>query len=219
MTTTARPLESVRDAPRAATLVEHPLRLAVLREAGEPRSATEIAARIGETRQKVNYHLGKLRDGGFVIPAGTRPARGLEERLYVATARRYLLSPAVLADLAPSPREVTDRLSADYLLALAARSQEELGRVTEEAAAAGQRVATLSIDADVHFATPGARTAFTEELHDAVLRLVARHSEPGVADARPYRLVVGAYPVPRDTPAGPDAPPSPSPPDSNPETS
>lgn len=195
-----RPLEPVADAPRAATLLEHPLRLAILREAREPRSATEIADHLGETRQKVNYHLGKLRDGGFVTPAGTRPRRGLQEHLYVATARRYALSPTVLGDLAPSPRDVTDRLSADYLLALAARTQDEVGRVSSEAAAAGLRLSTLSLDADLWFADSESRAAFTEELHDAVLRIVARYSAPGAEGARPYRLVVGAHPVPSPLP-------------------
>lgn len=195
-----RPLEPVVDAPRAATLLEHPLRLAILREAREPRSATEIADHLGETRQKVNYHLGKLRDGGFVTPAGTRPRRGLQEHLYVATARRYALSPTVLGDLAPSPRDVTDPLSADYLLALAARTQDEVGRVVTEAAAAGLRLATLSMDADLWFAGPESRAAFTEELHNAVLRIVARHSAPGAEGARPYRLVVGVHPVPSPRP-------------------
>lgn len=203
-------LAPVVDGPRATVLLEHPLRVAVLREARVPRSATEIAARLGETRQKVNYHVGRLREAGFLRAAGTRPRRGLEEHLYVATARRYALSPAVLGELAPSTREITDRASGEYLLALAARTQDEVGRTLAAATAAGQRLATLSIDADLHFADPGSRTAFTERLHDAVLRLVAEYSRPGAPGSRPFRLVVASHPVPGDDlDAPPTAPESP----------
>lgn len=204
--TDLRPLSSVDRRDRAAALLEHPLRLAVLRHADEPRSATEIAHRLGETRQKVNYHLGKLRDADFVRAAGSRPRRGLEEHLYVATARHYALSPDVLGPLAPSPRAVTDRLSADYLVALAARTQAEVTRAAAEAEARGRRLATLSIDADVHFADAGSRAAFTRDLHQAVIDLVARHSRPAAPGARPHRLVVGAHPVPEAADSEPSDP-------------
>lgn len=213
-------VESISAHTRARTLLEHPLRRAILREAGEPASATQIARRLGETRQKVNYHVRRLADEELLVEAGTRPRRGLTERLYRASARRYVLDPVVLDDLGASPRDVTDPASAAHLLALAARTQAEVARAAEQARAEGARLATLSLDADVRFTSANQRAAFTRALHQAVVNVVARHTGPDAAggeaagepEGRPYRLVVGCHPVPRaaavSTEPGPDPSPS-----------
>jgi DNA-binding transcriptional ArsR family regulator len=205
-------LETVRDGGRATTMLEHPLRAAILRSAVEVGSATEIAERLGETRQRVNYHVTRLREAGLLTPAGERQRRGCTERRYRASARSYVLAPAVLGPLAPSPRTVTDPLSAERLIALASRMQDEVARASAEARSRDQRLATLSIDADVRFGSAHDRAAFTRELHEAVVGLVARYGTS--AEGRPYRLVIGAHPVPADEPGDPPAvsplPPSPS---------
>jgi DNA-binding transcriptional ArsR family regulator len=214
-------VESVSSDGRARTLLEHPLRPAILRQASEPASATEIARRLGETRQKINYHVRRLADEEFLVEAGTRPRRGLTERLYRASARRYVLDPAVIPHLGASPRDVTDPASAAHLVALAARTQSEVARAAEQARSQGTRLATLSLDADLHFQSAEQRAAFTRALHQAVLEVVAGHTgseareschEPGVADSsrgRPYRLVVGCHPVPEGPTADDSDPPLP----------
>lgn len=189
-------LETIVDPRLAATMLEHPLRTKILREARSPSSATEIAERLSETRQRVNYHVGRLRDAGMLTAAGTRRRRGFTERRYRATARCYVLAPAVLGELAPSPRDVSDRASAEHLIALTARTQDEVARALSASRARGKRLATLSIDADLHFGSAEDRAAFARELHEVVLSLAARYGDaPG---GRPYRLVVGAHPVPAD---------------------
>lgn len=202
MSTPAIAVEAVRDRSRVGAMVEHPLRLAILQAAAEPRSATEIAAGLGLPRQRVNYHIGRLRRAGFLIPDERRQRRGLVEQRYRASARAYVVAPEALGPVAPEADRVEDRLSAEYLLALAAQVQGELGRVLPEAARQGKRVATLSISTEVRFASPAQRARFARALQKAITRVVGRYASPsttaegGPAAGRLFRLIVGCYPPP-----------------------
>lgn len=76
--------EMIRDGRRAALLVQHPLRSRILNVARAPMSPSAIAAQLGESRQKVNYHVRQLRRAGFLRSAGRRRKRGLVEQRVVA---------------------------------------------------------------------------------------------------------------------------------------
>ena len=183
----------VIESPAAAAVALHPVRARLLAELGEPASAAAVAQRIGLSRQKVNYHLRLLESHGLVRAAGTRAHGGLTERLYVAMASAFVVSPAALGDAACDPRRARDRLSARYVVALAARLLREVAALARDESA---RLATLSIDTEIAFASPAARAAFADDLAAAVTDLAARYHEPG---GRPHRLVVAAHPVPRDS--------------------
>ena len=86
-------VEVIED-PAAAAVALDPMRARLLGELAEPASAAALAARVGLARQKVNYHLRTLEAHGLVEPAGERRWGGLTERLLVATAASYLVSPA-----------------------------------------------------------------------------------------------------------------------------
>lgn len=208
MTAPPAVLESVGDRTRVGALVEHPLRLAILQAASEPRSATEIAAGLGLPRQRVNYHIGRLRRAGFLVPAGRRRRRGLFEQRYTATAQAYVVNPEVLGPVLARPDHIRDRLSAEYLVALSAQVQGDLGRVMTEAGRQGKRVATLSLSTEIRFGSTEQRARFARELERAVTRLVGRYADPAVtADGAPapgrlFRLVVGCYPPPASPPPG-----------------
>ena len=180
----------------------HPLRLAILQAAAIPRSATEIAAGLGVPRQRVNYHVARLRRAGFLVPAGRRKRRGLFEQRYTASAQAYVVDPGVLGALGARAELIEDRLSADYLVALASQTQSELGQVRSEADRAGKRVATMSASADIRFTSPEQRARFARALEQAITRLIAQHAAPAQADdgrplpGRLFRLVVGCYPPP-----------------------
>lgn len=208
MTAPALPLESVRDRTRVAALVEHPLRLVILQAASMPRSATEIAAGLGLPRQRVNYHIGRLRSAGFLVPAGRRRRRGLFEQRYAATAQAYVLDPQVLGPVRARADLIGDRLSAEYLVALSTQIQSDLGQVMTEATRQGKRVATMSVSTEIRFTSPEQRTRFARALERAVTRLVGRHAAPAqTADGQPlpgrlFRLIVGCYPPPASPPRG-----------------
>src|SRR5919197_3583658 len=105
----------VIDDPAAATVALEPVRSRLLAELAEPASAATLAARIGVARQKLNYHLRALEAHGLVRVASKRRWGGLTERLLVATAASYVVSPRALGPVAADPARALDRLSASYL--------------------------------------------------------------------------------------------------------
>jgi DNA-binding transcriptional ArsR family regulator len=192
----------VIDEPAAAVVALDPVRARLLAELAEPGSAATLANRLGLPRQKVNYHLRTLEEHGLVRLAEERRWGGLTERLLIATATSYIVSPAALGDAATDPAKSRDRLSARYLIALAARMVREVGRLARRAESDRQRLATLALDSEISFRSAAERAAFTEELTAAVRRLVARYHNASAPGSRPHRLVVAAHPVPdpKDTP-------------------
>jgi DNA-binding transcriptional ArsR family regulator len=90
----------VIDDPAAATVALEPMRSRLLSELAEPASAATLAARVGLARQKVNYHLNALEAHGLVRLAQERKWGGLTERLLVATATSYVVSPGALGPVA-----------------------------------------------------------------------------------------------------------------------
>lgn len=201
-------VEVIADCPTALAALD-PTRARLLAELRVPASATELAPRVGLTRQRVNYHLRKLEDQGLVVTDGTRQWGGLTERRLVASAAGYLVSPSALGAAAAEPGADGDRLSAQYLIALAGRLIREVGAMVAGSRARPDRkpVPVLAIDADIRFRTPADRAAFADELSDAVLRLAARYHDQSVSGGRWHRVVAGVHPIPADVPVGPPAEP------------
>lgn len=184
------------DTPAAAVLALDPIKARLLAELSAPASAATLAGRVGLTRQKVNYHLKALEEEKLVEQAEKRHWGGITERLMVASARSYVVSPAALGPLGADPALSGDRFSASYLIALAARMVREVGGLWRGARAADKRLATLSIDTTIRFASPAARAAFTADVMEAVAALAARYHDETTPGGRPHRLVVAAYPAP-----------------------
>ena len=121
------------------------------------------------------------------------------ERVLRVTARHYVIDPAALGSLAAGePGRLQDRFSATYLIALAARAIRELAALREGAAKARKRLATFSMEAEIRLAAPADFRAFAEDLARAVAGLAARYQDDRPGDGRRFRLVLGAYPVPRN---------------------
>ena len=188
----------VIDRPDAAALALDPIKGRLLRELEVPGSAASLAAKVGITRQKVNYHLRALEEHGLVETVEERKWGGLTERLVIATARSYVVSPAALGGLGVDPARNHDRLSASYLIAVAARVVAEVGMLWRQARNSEKRLATLSIDTVIRFRSPQERAAFTGELGRAIAALAARYHDASAPGARPHRLVVASYPAPKD---------------------
>ena len=184
--------------PAAAVSALDPIKSRLLAALTEPASAAALASRMGMARQKVNYHLRALEEHRLVTEAGERQWGGLTERLLVATAASYVVSPGALGPVASDPGRSDDRLSASYLIALSARAVREVGDLWRAARTRNKRLATLSIDTAIQFRTPADRAAFTEELSDAVTSLAARYHDESDSEGRIYRLVVTAYPKPKE---------------------
>jgi DNA-binding transcriptional ArsR family regulator len=187
----------VIDDPAAAVAALEPIRARLLAELAQPGSASTLALRVGLPRQRVNYHLRTLEAHGLVRLVREQPRRGLTERVMQASAAAYVVSPGALGQAAADPERTADRLSAGYLVALAARVVREVGDLVRRADLAGKRLATLSLDTQVRFRSAADRASFTRELTDAVAGLVARYHDADASGGRAYRLIVAAHPLPQ----------------------
>lgn len=188
----------VIDDPAAASAALDPIRSRLLAELTRPASAATLAARIGMPRQKVNYHLRTLEAHRLVEVAEERHWGGLTERLLVASAGSYVVSPGALGPAASDPGRSADRLSASYLVALGARIVREVGDLWRRARAADKRLATLAVDTEIRFRSPAERADFTAELTRAITALVARYHDETAPGGRLHRLVLVAHPMPQD---------------------
>jgi DNA-binding transcriptional ArsR family regulator len=190
----------VIDDPAAATVALEPVRSRLLSELAEPASAATLATRLGIARQKVNYHVRALETHGLVRPAEKRQCGGLTERLLVATAASYVVSPGAQGPVASDPSRGADHLSASYLIALAARMIREVSALVRRCSEVDKRLPTLSLDTEIRFRSAADRAAFSNDLAKAVMTLAARYHDDSAPGGRAHRLVVVAHPLPHEPP-------------------
>jgi DNA-binding transcriptional ArsR family regulator len=192
-----RAVEVIED-PAVAAVALEPVRSRLLSELAQPASAAALAGRIGIARQKINYHLRALEANGLVRVAEKRRWGGLTERLLVATAASYVVSPQALGPAATDPDHTTDRLSASYLIALAARVIREVSALLRRSRESDKWLATLGIDTEIRFRSARERAAFTTELVQALTTIVARYHDESAPGGRPHRLLLLAHPLPQE---------------------
>jgi DNA-binding transcriptional ArsR family regulator len=182
---------AVIEDPAAAEASLDPIRARLLAALADPGSAATLATRVGLPRQKVNYHLRALEKHGLVELVEERRKGSMTERILRATASSYVISPVALAAVAPDPARSPDRLSARWLLALAARLVKDVGMLITGADKAKKRVATFAIEGEIRFASAADRAAFAEDVAAAVTTLIGKYHEDG---GRPHRLVLAVHP-------------------------
>ena len=188
---TARP-SALLDDLDTALLALAPIRRRILAALTEPASAAGLAEQLGLPRQNIGYHLNALEAAGLVRLAAERRKRGFTERLFVA-ARNHVLDPALLqAPPDPEAVEAQDRHAADHLIATASTLVRDVARMRQAADAEGARLLTLTVEADVTFATPADFDAFTEDVSAAVAALARQYAAPS---GRRYRLTAVAHPA------------------------
>jgi DNA-binding transcriptional ArsR family regulator len=188
-------LRVVHQAGPATSLLD-PTRLRILRALEQPDSAAGLARRLGVPRQKLNYHLRLLENEGLVELVEERKKRNCTERVMRAVARSWLISPAVLGPLAADPERIEDRASSAYLVAAAARAITEVSSAREGADRAGKKLPTLTLHADVRFASQRDQAAFAEELTRVVSELIEKFHDDRAAHGRTFRILAGAWPAP-----------------------
>ncbi|GAA2688665.1 MULTISPECIES: ArsR/SmtB family transcription factor [Nonomuraea] len=186
---------TVIEDPAAAEASLDPIRARLLAELSQPGSATMLAAKVGLPRQKINYHLKTLERHGLVELVEERRKGNVTERVMRATASSYVISPRAMAGVAPDPSRAPDRLSARWLLAIAARLVSDVGTLITGAAKARKRVATFAIDGQVRFASAADRAAFAEELATAVTTLVSKYHDDTAEGGRTHRVILAVHPT------------------------
>ena len=181
----------------AVAAIGHPTRRRVLQLlADAPDSASGLAERLDDTRQRVNYHVRALEEAGLVELAEERPRRGLTEKIYRPVGRGFAIDPAVLGSLdAGEALTGGDRWAAGYAIALASRATREIAALGRKAVRARKRLAVASLDTTVRLRDPKAMETFVDDLARAVADVVARHDDPG-GDSRPFRVTTCSHPAP-----------------------
>ncbi len=191
---------AVIEDPAAAEVSLDPVRARLLAELAEPASATMLAARVRLPRQKVNYHLRALERHRLVELVEERRKGNCTERVLRASARSYVISPAALGSVQPDPGRAPDRLSAQWLLALAARLVRDVGGLLardghgRHQAGERSRIATFALDSEVRFASARDRAEFTAKLASAFAALVAQYHDESAEGGRPHRVLIALHP-------------------------
>lgn len=185
---------TVIDDPAAAEVSLDPVRTRLLAELVQPGSASTLAAKVGLTRQKVNYHLHTLERYGLVELVEERRKGNMTERVMRATAASYVISPSALAAVAPDPDRSPDELSALWMLSLAARLVGEVGELIGRAKRARRPLATFAIDTEIRFANASDRAALAAELSETVEALVSKYHDEFAPGGRQHRLIVALHP-------------------------
>jgi DNA-binding transcriptional ArsR family regulator len=179
---------------KASALLQ-PLRLELLKRMAEPRTCTELAESIGETPQKVYYHVKILEAAGIVEKISERRVRGTIEGKYRARAHAYWLSPHLVGKVGGRQR-ARDRMSLDFLLTLAEELQEEVGKLSQ--GEPNHETHSLGISADIFLRDANERSAFAQELQD-MFQALARKYGSQERDSRTdqgqgFRVLLACYP-------------------------
>lgn len=173
-----------------------PIRRQLLERLREPSSATQLAAALGTSRQRINYHLRALEQAGLIDLVEERRRRGCTERVLMVSADAFVVDPSVMhADDTTAPTPAQDRYAAEHLIDTAAGVVRDVARMQTSAQQEGTRLLTFTIEAEVGFAAPGDVERFASRLAELIEQSASEcNATPG---GRRYRVVVGGHPAPR----------------------
>ncbi|MDB4868261.1 MAG: ArsR family transcriptional regulator [Cohnella sp.] len=185
------PAYRLETAEQALALL-NPNRADLLRLLDVPASATEVARRIGDTPQKVNYHLKSLEKVGLVRRSGTRQVKNLVEVLYQAVARTY-----VIPDAFGWPEELRTRMKSQgalrHLLSAADQIRNDAARLMDAADEAAE-VPSAAMDFEVDLPDEAARQAFIRDYTEAVRQVAGRFRAPQQSKEHAFRVMAVIYP-------------------------
>jgi len=190
----------VSDAAKARAALT-PLRRELLERLREPNSASTLAGQLAIPRQKLAYHLRVLEEAGLIRLVEERQRRGFIERVMVACADTFVLDPALVQGAAQRAGDAQDRHASEHLVRTAAALVRDVARMREAADREGKRLLTLTVEAELTFATPADFDVFSEQLSDAITALARRYAasphalHPLRRGGRRYRLVATAHPA------------------------
>ena len=196
---TASALRVLRGRSQAATLL-HDVRRELIQQLSEPDSAAGLARKLGTSRQRVRYHLSQLEREGLVELVAERRTGNCVERLVRATAKSFVISPEALGTLGDTSDAARDRFSAAYLIGSAARAVRDVGELEARARSEGKRLTTLTLEAEIRFANPDARSAFASELTNVFATLAAKYHDERAPEGRTYRVTALGHPARSATP-------------------
>lgn len=183
------------ESPEQATVLLNPIRGEIIAQLLEPGSAAEVARTLGETAQRINYHLKALEKAGLVQRVGTRQVRNLVEVLYRSIAKTF-----VLADCLSMKPETVQKLKDQSSLAHLVTTSERIRRdamLLMEQSDVGQEIPSATLQLQVHLSGEQQRQAFIEEYAAMVQQLVERYAA-GKDENEAYQVLLAVYPKPKE---------------------
>jgi DNA-binding transcriptional ArsR family regulator len=181
----------VLDDPEQVAALAHPLRVAILDALRTPDSAAGVARAIGDTRQKVNYHVKALLDAGLVQLVGERRTGNFVEQLYQAVASSFMVSARLACGGDRRVEALRSQLPLEHLVELGERIQHDAIGLLDRAAFDGEDIPSLSVEASVRFPDAASRNEFMREYAELLRPLLTKHSSR-TGDA--FHVAVAVYP-------------------------
>jgi DNA-binding transcriptional ArsR family regulator len=180
------------DADATAASLLDPVRREILQQLQEPGSAIGVASRLGLPRQRLGYHIRQMEEAGLLRHVGDRKRGNFTERLLQASARHYFIAPQLLGALGTDPKQVADKASSAYQVAVAAEVAQTVATMREQAETAGKRLPTVTMQVDVRFASAADQKAFGAELTEAITGLVQRYH---CAEGKTFSFAILGHPA------------------------
>ncbi len=189
-------VDVIEEPQRAHALLQRG-RIELLENLEQPASAAALARKLGQPRQRINYHLRELEAQRLVELVQEKRRGNVTERIYRRVGERYVISTAALGELGSTPEATQDRFSSDYQIALAAQAIREMATMKVKAEQANKKLPTFALQTEVRFASAEQRAEFADELATAIGRLVEKYHDAEAPGGRPFRFYLGAYPRPK----------------------
>jgi len=179
--------------PEQALALLNPLRGEILAQLSAPASAAEIARQLGETAQRINYHLKALEKVGLVRRVGSRQVRNLVEILYQAIAKKFVLAES-LGSQPGTAQKLKDQSALAHLVAASERIKRDALLLLEHSEQ-DEQVPSAALHLQVELPDAEARSAFVEEYAAMVQQLVERYRQPDAVGSA-YQVFLAVYPKP-----------------------
>ncbi|MFD0698150.1 ArsR/SmtB family transcription factor [Paenibacillus sp. GCM10027628] len=183
------------ESPEQATVLLNPLRGEIIAQLMEPASATEVARQLGETAQRINYHLKALEKAGLVQKVGTRQVRNLVEVLFRSIAKTFVLAES-LSMKPETVQRLKDQSSLAHLITTSERIKRDAMLLMEQSDA-NEVIPSASLELQVHLADEQQRQAFVDEYAAMVQQLVSRYTSTSSEDST-YQVLLTVYPKPKN---------------------
>jgi DNA-binding transcriptional ArsR family regulator len=177
--------------PEQASALINPLRAEILSQLKQPSSATEVAKKLNETPQRINYHLKSLQKVGLVTKVGTRQVRNLVEVLYQSIAKTFLLA-ETLSISKETIQKIKDQGSLLHLIHTSERMKKDALLLMEQSDE-NEVIPSASLQMQVNLKDESLREQFVKDYVDLVKSLVKKYQQDE-SHQNVYQVLLSVYP-------------------------
>lgn len=175
--------------------LSHPLRVRILESLRTEGSAAEVARRLGESRQKINYHLKELEKAELVHQVDERRVGNFIETVYRAVASGFVIAPEVAWSDPRRLEALVNQHSLEELIRLGETVQKDVVMLLDRAAFEMEDIASASVTAELSFGSEEERRSFLREYVEMLGEFLERYGDGG---GEAYKVLMAAYPDPQE---------------------